>query len=118
MNRRSRRSTRPTCSHTQRAGIVLGYARDSASNALATFHEVRPLRQFRLLVKQGTAPDPVDWDDLTPPVGTPTYEEQDMLRAMVIFSAAGLDSALKYLLRDALPVLIYGGHPRAIARLG
>lgn len=41
-----------------------------------------------------------------------------MLRAMVIFSAAGLDSALKYLLRDALPVLIYGGHPRAIARLG
>lgn len=37
---------------------------------------------------------------------TPTDEEQDILRAMLIFSSAGLDSMVKQLIRDALPEII------------
>ena len=35
-----------------------------------------------------------------------TDEEQDLLRAMLVMSAAGLDSMAKQLVRDALPVLV------------
>jgi hypothetical protein len=36
----------------------------------------------------------------------PTDHEQDLLRAMVLFASAGLDSAVKQLVADALPMLI------------
>jgi hypothetical protein len=38
--------------------------------------------------------------------GAPTDEEQDLLRAMFTFSSAGLDSMVKQLIVDALPLLI------------
>ena len=38
--------------------------------------------------------------------GTPTDEEQDLLRAMLIFATSGLDSMLKQLVKDALPIVI------------
>jgi hypothetical protein len=38
--------------------------------------------------------------------GTPTDEEQDLLRAMLLFTAAGLDSMIKQLIEDALPSII------------
>jgi hypothetical protein len=39
-------------------------------------------------------------------VGTPTDEEQDLLRAMLTFASAGLDSMTKQLIRDALAQVI------------
>jgi hypothetical protein len=38
--------------------------------------------------------------------GTPTDHEQDLLRAALIFAAAGLDSMVKQLVRDALRVVL------------
>lgn len=38
--------------------------------------------------------------------GTPTDEEQDILRAMLVFASAGLDSMVKHLVREALPSVI------------
>jgi hypothetical protein len=38
--------------------------------------------------------------------GTPTDAEQDLLRAMLAFACAGLDSMAKQLVRDALPSVI------------
>ena len=39
-------------------------------------------------------------------MGTPTDEEQDLLRAMFTFASAGLDSMIKQLIRDALAQVI------------
>lgn len=39
-------------------------------------------------------------------MGTPTDAEQDLLRAMLAFACAGLDSMAKQLVRDALPILV------------
>ena len=39
-------------------------------------------------------------------VGTPTDAEQDLLRAMLVFASAGLDSMVKQLIADALPRVI------------
>ena len=41
--------------------------------------------------------------------GRPTDVQQDLLRAMVVFAGAGLDSAVKQLVRDAVPVLLDQG---------
>ncbi len=38
--------------------------------------------------------------------GSLTNQEQDLLRAMFIFACAGLDSTLKQLVRDALPLVV------------
>ena len=38
--------------------------------------------------------------------GTPTDHEQDLLRAALVFAAAGLDSMVKQLVRDALPTVL------------
>jgi hypothetical protein len=38
--------------------------------------------------------------------GAPTYKEQDLLRAMLVFSASGLDSTIKQLIKDALPLVV------------
>jgi hypothetical protein len=38
--------------------------------------------------------------------GMPTDEEQDLLRAMVLFASTGLDSTVKQLIRDGLPAII------------
>jgi len=38
--------------------------------------------------------------------GTPTDNEQDLLRAMLVFACSGLDSMIKQLIKDALPKVI------------
>jgi hypothetical protein len=40
------------------------------------------------------------------PRGMTTDDEQDLLRAMLVMAAAGLDSMLKQLIRDAMPALV------------
>ena len=38
--------------------------------------------------------------------GQPSRPEQDLLRAMLVFASAGLDSMIKHLVKDALPTAI------------
>lgn len=38
--------------------------------------------------------------------GAPTDEQMDLLRAMLVFAGAGIDSMLKQLIRDAVPSLL------------
>jgi hypothetical protein len=70
---------------TAKARAILQYAHDSAEALLAAFESVRVARSAGR--------------------GRSTDEEQDLLRAMLVMSAAGLDSSLKQLIRDCLPDL-------------
>jgi len=69
----------------QNAFVILCNAHDTSSSFLDTFKTVRRNRTAR---------------------GTPTDEEQDLLRAMLLFASGGLDSLVKQLVRDALPTLL------------
>jgi hypothetical protein len=64
---------------------VLCYTHDSTESLLDAFQQVRKTRKA---------------------VGTPTDEEQDLLRAMLVFSSAGLDAVAKQLIRDCLLLLV------------
>jgi hypothetical protein len=67
------------------AYLILKYAHDTAESLLQAFTDVRKARNAK---------------------GAPRDEEQDLLRAMVVFAGAGIDSMTKQLIRDALPPLI------------
>ena len=67
-------------SHT----ILIG-AYDAASSFLTLFENIRRSRNAK---------------------GTPTDQEQDLLRAMLAFACAGLDSMIKQVVRDALESVI------------
>jgi hypothetical protein len=69
----------------ENAYFILCNAHDAASSFLDTFNRVRKARKAQ---------------------GTPTDEEQDLLRAMLLFAAAGLDSMVKQLVTDALPNVV------------
>ena len=68
-----------------KAYLILCNAQDAASSFLHIFEDTRRKRRAQ---------------------GTPTDEEQDLLRAMLIFASSGLDSMAKQLVRDTLPRLI------------
>lgn len=72
----------PAC---QNAFTILCNAHDAASSFLEAFTAVRKARGAK---------------------GTPTDEEQDLLRACVVFAGAGLDSMAKQLVQDALPIVV------------
>jgi hypothetical protein len=72
----------PAC---ENAHAILCNAHDSASSFLDIFEAVRKSRKAK---------------------GASTDEEQDLLRAMLVFASAGLDSMVKQLVRDALPLTI------------
>ena len=76
------------CDECAKAAVILERAHDSA-NAL--------LRAFELARQERGKPRGISTDD-----------EQDLLRAMLVMAAAGLDSMLKQLIRDAVPVLVGG----------
>lgn len=65
-----------------KAKLILRYARDSAKSLLDACDSSRAARSAT--------------------GGATTHAEQDLLRAMVVFAASGLDSLLKYLIRDSL----------------
>jgi hypothetical protein len=67
---------------THRAKTVLAQAEDCTNSLLSTFDSVRAGAH-----------------------GALTDEQQDLLRAMLVFAAAGLDSALKELMKGSLPHL-------------
>jgi hypothetical protein len=72
----------PFCEGAQ---FILCGAHDTATSFLSIFESVRKSRVAK---------------------GTPTDEEQDLLRAMLVFATAGLDSMVKQLIQDALPHVI------------
>lgn len=65
--------------------VIICNAHKACSAFLKQFEEVRKIRQAK---------------------GTPTDAEQDLLRAMLTFACAGLDSMAKQLVRDALPSVV------------
>ncbi len=67
------------------AFTIVCNAHDTASSFLDTFESVRSARKAK---------------------GAPRDEEQDLLRACLVFAGAGLDSMAKQLVRDALPVVV------------
>jgi hypothetical protein len=72
---------------TKKSYLILKYAHDSAKSFLEAFEVVR---QERGATK-----------------GATTDEEQDLLRMMIVISASGLDSLLKQLIRDTLPLIVH-----------
>ena len=64
---------------------ILSSTRATASSFLDIFQTTRSARRAR---------------------GAPTDEEQDLLRAMLIFAASGLDSMIKQLIQDTLRIVI------------
>ena len=72
-----------------KATRILECARDSASSLLDAFEVMREKR-----ARGGR------------PRGMTTDEEQDLLRAMLIMAAAGVDAMVKQLIRDSLPRLV------------
>jgi len=72
----------PLC---QKGFVILSNAHDAASSFLAVFEAIRRERRAK---------------------GTPTDEEQNLLRAMLVFASAGLDSLAKQLVQDALPSVL------------
>jgi len=72
----------PQC---QKAFVILCNAHDTASSLLDIFVTVRQNRGA---------------------MGTPTDEEQDLLRACLMFASAGLDSMAKQLICNALPAVV------------
>lgn len=72
--------------HCERAHLVLTTAHASA-NALLKAYELARLQRGR-------------------PKGMTTDNEQDLLRSMLVMSAAGLDATAKQLVQDGLPALL------------
>lgn len=71
---------------TEKAALVYQYAVESANSLWAAYHLTRSTRGS--------------------PGGITTYQEQDILRAMVVAAASGLDAALKQLIQESIPSLI------------
>ena len=74
----------------EKAALILEHTHDSARSILKAFGLVRSSRAGNKAA-----------------VGTSTDEEQDLLRAMLVMSGAGLDSMTKQLVRDALPSIVH-----------
>lgn len=71
----------PKSDDCKNAWLVLKYAHDTAHSFLKIFNEDRG-------------------------PGHTTVSDQDLLRAMLVFASAGLDSVIKHLVKDALPTVI------------
>ena len=71
--------------NVQSALLVLKYAHGTSKSFLDSFESIRTSRSA---------------------TGTPTDSEQDLLRAMLLFASSGLDSMLKHLIKEALPIII------------
>lgn len=85
MSRFSHYPDQPQSGECSNAYTILCNAHDASSSFLDTFEAVRSARNRR---------------------GAPTDEEQDLLRACLVFASAGLDSMSKQLVRDALPAVL------------
>ena len=83
--------TEPKTEACGKAAVILERTHDSSDALLKAFELAQ--------AERGT------------PRGMSTDDEQDLLRAMLVMAAAGLDSMLKQLIRDALPGLVKASQP-------
>jgi len=67
------------------AYFILKYTHEATKSFLDSFEKVRKARKAK---------------------GTPTDEEQDLLRAMLLFAASGLDATIKQLVRHTLSLVV------------
>jgi len=74
----------PPAQELQRAYQIVVYAHDTAKSLLAGFNSLGAARGR----------------------GAPSDEQQDLLRAMLMFAGAGLDACAQQVVRDALPQLV------------
>jgi hypothetical protein len=74
----------------ERAALILEHTHESVAALLKAFDLARSVRGGK-----------------KPSRGMTTDEEQDLLRAMLVMAAAGLDSMTKQLIRDALPLIVH-----------
>jgi len=88
---RAPRITAPKTESCSKAAVILERTHDSADALLKAFE----------LAQGGRGA----------PRGMTTDDEQDLLRAMLVMAAAGLDSMLKQLIRDAMPALVRASPP-------
>ena len=77
--------SKPKRTMVQSSYIIIRNAHKASSAFLRQFEDIRKYRKAK---------------------GTPTDAEQDLLRAMLTFACAGLDSMVKQLVRDALPEVV------------
>lgn len=89
-----RQSIPPQSSLLKKSFQVLEYAYESTDSLWKTFAAVKKKRN---------------------PLGVPTHAEQDLLRAILIFACAGLDSFIKQIFKDAYPMLVKKHEKAAIA---
>ena len=75
---------KPTIHCLRDAWLALQRAHQSADSFIDSFDKLRTYRAAQ---------------------GTPTDHEQDLLRAALVFAAAGLDAMVKQLIRDVLPII-------------
>ncbi len=85
-NLREPRLTQPDAEQCAKAAVILERTHDSAEALFKAYELARASRGS--------------------PRGISTDDEQDLLRAMLVMAAAGLDSMLKQLIRDAMPELV------------
>lgn len=85
MTRFGPRPKQPRSSGLNNSYIIIAGTYDAASSFLELFDDTRRNRKAK---------------------GTPTNREQDLLRAMLVFACAGLDSMFKQLIRDTLAQVI------------
>lgn len=78
----------PPHSLTIRPQRYLDLAHESANEALQAMHSLREQRFKAMKATRG---------------GRTSDQDQDLLRAMLVFASAGADAAMKSLIRDALP---------------
>jgi len=76
---------RTKTSTTYLSYLVLSHTHSTSKSFLNAFASIRRTRKAR---------------------GAPRDDEQDLLRAMLLFASAGLDSMVKQLVRDALPTVV------------
>jgi hypothetical protein len=74
----------PAAAELQRAYQIVVYAHDTAESLLSGFNSLGQARGR----------------------GAPSDEQQDLLRAMLVFAGAGLDACAQQIVRDALPRLV------------
>ncbi|MGO9906908.1 MAG: hypothetical protein ACLP4R_29940 [Solirubrobacteraceae bacterium] len=74
----------PSAPELQRAHQIVVYAHESAASLLEGFNSLGKARG----------------------AGAPSDEQQDLLRAMLLFSGAGLDACAQQIVRDGLPRLV------------
>ena len=85
MNYFGPRPKQPRSAKLNRSHTIIVSAYDAASSFIELFDDTRQNRKAR---------------------GTPTNKEQDLLRAMLIFACAGLDSMVKQLVTDTIGQVI------------